>query len=52
MKEQCIEELESFYCNRLTELIDCEEFDNAHAIYQEFVIDQVEPEHYFFFEIL
>lgn len=52
MKEQCIEQLESFYCNRLTELIDCEEFENAHAIYEEFVIDQVEPEHYFFFEVL
>lgn len=41
-----IQYLENFYTERMTELIDQDEFDDAAAIYQEFVIDHQEPENY------
>ena len=52
MKQQCIEQLEAYYCERLSQLIDQEEFDDAHSIYEEFVIDHQEPEDYLFIEVL
>jgi len=50
-RQQTIDELESFYCERLSQLIDQDEFDDAHSIYQEFVIDHQEPDSYVFIEI-
>jgi len=41
-----ITQLEEFYMIRMTELIDQDEFDDAAAVYQEFVIDHQEPEDY------
>jgi hypothetical protein len=41
-----IAQLEEFYMIRMTELIDQDEFDDAAAVYQEFVIDHQEPEDY------
>lgn len=40
--------LENFYCSRMDYLIDLQEFDNAHAIFEEFVVDNDEPSEYFF----
>lgn len=41
-----ISQLEDFYMIRMTELIDQDEFDDAAAVYQEFVVDNQEPEDY------
>lgn len=41
-----IQHIEDFYMNRMTELIDQDEFDDASAIYKEFVINHQEPENY------
>ncbi len=43
-----IYQIEEFYCNRMEYLIDLEEFDNAHCIFEEFVVDGEEPEEYVF----
>ncbi len=50
-RQQTINELEAFYCERLSQLIDAEEYDDAHSIYEEFVIDHIEPDGYVFIEI-
>jgi len=41
-----ISQLEEFYMIRMTELIDQDEFDDARAVYQEFVVNHQEPEDY------
>lgn len=43
-----IYQIEEFYCNRMEYLVDREEFDNAHSIFEEFVVDSQEPEEYVF----
>ncbi len=37
--DQCIEHCESFYCDRLTELVDQKKIDDASAIFEEFVVE-------------
>jgi hypothetical protein len=49
---QIIQELEEFYMTRMTELVDSENFGDAHSIFEEFVIDQEEPEEYMFLNYL
>lgn len=40
--------IEEFYCNRMEFLVDQEKFDDAHAIFEEFVVDGENPEEYTF----
>lgn len=40
--------IEEFYCKRMEELVDKEEFDSAHSIFEEFVVNGEEPEEYLF----
>ena len=35
-KEECITQVENYYCQRLTELVDLKMYDEAHAIFEEF----------------
>jgi len=47
-KDLVIYEIEEFYCNRMEYLVNLEEFDDAHSIFQEFIVDGKEQEEYFF----
>ena len=42
-KEDCITQVENYYCQRLTELVDLKMFDEAHAVYEEFAVDVDNP---------
>ncbi len=46
-----IEQMEEFYCERMTHLIDEERYDDAHAIYEEFVVNDEEPEDFLYIGI-
>ena len=35
-KEECVTQVENYYCQRLTELVDLKMYDEAHAIFEEF----------------
>ena len=37
-KRECITQIENYYCQRLTELVDMKMFDEAHAIFEEFSV--------------
>ena len=50
--DQCIEHCESFYCDRLTELVDEKKIDDASAIFEEFVVEGEEPDDWFFIKFL
>jgi hypothetical protein len=43
-----IYQIEEFYCNRMEYLVDQEQFDDAHAIFEEFIINGEDPEEYVF----
>ena len=47
-KEETITQIENFYCQRLTELVDLKMFDEAHAVYEEFAVDVDNPVEWFF----
>ena len=47
-KEECVTQVENYYCQRLTELVDMKMFDDAHAIYEEFAVDVDNPVEWFF----
>ena len=51
-KEECITQVENYYCQRLTELVDIKMFDDAHAIYEEFAVDVDNPVEWFFIRLL
>ena len=42
-KEYCVTQIENYYCQRLTELVDLKMFDEAHAVYEEFAVDVDNP---------
>jgi thymidylate kinase len=42
------EYLEEFYADRMTHLVICDRFEDAHSLYQEFVVNDEEPEEYFY----
>lgn len=52
MKTEIAEYLEAFYADRMMELFSQESYENAHAIYTEFVVNDQEPEEYFYLEYL
>ena len=47
-KEDCITQVENYYCQRLTELVDMKMFDEAHAIFEEFSLGDDESYQWFF----
>ena len=47
MHYQCIETIEEFYMDRMSYLVDQEQFDDSHAIFEEFVVDE-EPSEWIF----
>ena len=51
-KEETITQIENFYCQRLTELVDMKMFDEAHAIFEEFSLGDDESYQWFFIKIL
>ena len=50
--DMAIHELEEYYCSRMDYLVDKEQFDNAHSIFEEFVVDGEEPEEYLFIKFI
>jgi trans-2-enoyl-CoA reductase len=48
MHYQCIETIEEFYMDRMSYLVDQEQFDDSHALFTEFVIDTEEPDEWIF----
>ena len=47
-KEECITQVENYYCQRLTELVDLKMYDEAHAIFEEFSLGDDESYQWFF----
>ena len=51
-KEECINQIDNYYCQRLTELVDLKMYDEAHAIFEEFSLGDDESYQLFFIKIL
>ena len=51
-KEDCITQVENYYCQRLSELVDLKMYDEAHAIIEEFSLGDDESDQWFFIKIL
>ena len=49
-KEDCITQVENYYCQRLTELVDLKMFDEAHSIFEEFSLGDNESYQWFFIQ--
>ena len=47
-KEDCVTQIENYYCQRLTELVDLKMYDEAHAIFEEFSLGDNESYQWFF----
>jgi len=52
IKEECINQIDNYYCQRLTELVDLKMYDEAHAIFEEFSLGDEESYQWFFIKIL
>ena len=51
-KEQCITQIDNYYCRRLTELVDSKMYDEAHSIFEEFSLGDEESYQWCFLKIL
>ena len=49
-KDTIITSIENYYCDRMTELVDQERFDDSNAIFEEFVVNEEEPVNWLFLE--
>ena len=49
-KEDCITQVENYYCQRLTELVDLKMYDEAHAIFEEFSLGDDESYQWLFLQ--
>ena len=49
-KEDCITQVENYYCQRLTELVDLKMYDEAHSIFEEFSLGDNESYQWFFIQ--
>ena len=49
-KEECITQIENYYCQRLTELVDLKMHDDAHAIFEEFSLGDDESYQWLFLQ--
>lgn len=45
LREYSIQLIENYYCDRMTELVEDEQFDDAHSIFEEFVISDDSSEY-------
>ena len=52
INEECINQFDNYYCQRLTELVDLKMYDEAHAIFEEFSLGDEESYQWFFIKIL
>jgi hypothetical protein len=50
--QQILIEIESHWNNRMCDLVNNERYDDADAVYSEFVLDSVEPDEWMFVEDL
>lgn len=48
MQYECIEHVENFYMERMELLVENEQFDDADALFREFVVDNEEPDEWIF----
>jgi hypothetical protein len=49
-RDKTITIIEEFYCDRMTELVDEERFDDSNAIFEEFIVNEEEPVEWLFLE--
>ena len=49
-KEDCITQVENYYCQRLTELVDLKKHDDAHSIFEEFSLGDNESYQWLFLQ--
>jgi hypothetical protein len=49
-REEIITDIEQFYCERLSYLVDSNRIEDSDSLYSEFVIDEKEPEDWIFME--
>ena len=49
-KEDCVTQVENYYCQRLTELVDLKMYDEAHAIFEEFSLGDDESYQWLFIQ--
>ena len=52
IREELITQIENYYCQRLTELVDLKMYDEAHAIFEEFSLGDDESYQWFFIQLL
>ena len=50
IREELITQIENYYCQRLTELVDMKMFDEAHAIFEEFSLGDDESYQWLFIQ--
>lgn len=48
MQYECIDNVENFYMERMELLVENEQFDDADALFREFVVDNEEPDEWIF----
>jgi len=49
-KEDCVTQVENYYCQRLTELVDLKMYDEAHSIFEEFSLGDDESYQWLFIQ--
>ena len=49
-KEECINQIDNYYCQRLTELVDLKMYDEAHSIFEEFSLGDDESYQWLFIQ--
>lgn len=50
MRETIIIELDAYWSNRMTELVDEDRIEDADALYYEYVVDGEQPHHWIFID--
>ena len=50
IREELITQIENYYCQRLTELVDLKMYDEAHSIFEEFSLGDNESYQWFFIQ--
>ena len=50
IKEDCINQIDNYYCQRLTELVDLKMYDDAHSIFEEFSLGDDESYQWLFLQ--
>lgn len=50
-KDEILTKIEMYWCDRMSYLVDKDLIDYADALYSEYVVDEKEPDDWFFFSI-